>query len=325
MRLTRRNHSNPCWWTAFWNVDYYLHKRARPSEAKDARTQRVFSLNVRANKVLQTVVDKVHVDQGMGQAEITADMARAFCKKYWPSEYKKFDEYMKEHPETLTLDFESQLTGLENGPAYNTLRAVIVKERIDDRVEIAFLSGFAFIQYLRSHAVFTSALRHLKEAGVERFEFFWMIKNAISDPDFLFPMVVPLAVSRWTIYRTEEHMFPLPDTPVLIKRNNLMIALSPRMLAEIDLTIRTPEGSWRIMDGIPRNKYLEFRRRTIANTYKEIIFSDTAILEEWKQTPEFKTRTKMLTNPGVYEDELWVTGWLSMIGPAEQHGGTKIV
>jgi len=272
-------------------------------------------LNVRANKVLSTVVDKVHVDKGVGQAEITADMARAFCKKYYPSEYKKFDRYMKKHPETLTLDFENILTGLENGPAYNTLLTVIMKERIEYSDEIAFLSGFAFIQYLRSHAVFTSALRHLNEVGVERFGFFWMIKNAISDTDFLYRMVLPLVVSRWTIYRTEEHMFPLPDTPVLIKRDNLMIALSPRMLAEIDLTIYNTEGSWRINDGIPKSKYWEFRRRTIANTYKEIIFSDEAVLEEWRQTPEFKSRIIAMANPEANVEALWVTGWFSMKGP----------
>jgi hypothetical protein len=265
--------------------------------------------------VLPTIVDKVHVDQDVGLAEITPDMARAFCKKYHPSEYRKIDRYMKQHPETLTLDFENVLTGLENCPAYDALRAVIIKGRIDNRDEIANLSSFIFIQYLRSHAVFTSAIRHLKEVGVERFEFFWLLKNALSDPDFLYGMVVGLATSRWIIYKTNKHMFPLPDTPALIKPNNLMIALSPRMLAEIDLSMRNDEGSWREKDGIPKSKYREFRRRTIANTYKEIVFCDDSVLEEWRQTPEFKTRTKLMANPEANAEALWVTGWLSLIGP----------
>lgn len=315
MRLTKRNHSNPCWRTAFWNVDYFLRKQNRSSETLDVRKQHVFSLNVKADKVLPTIVDKVHVDQGVGLAEITPDMARAFCRKYHPSEYKRFDRYMKMHPETLTIDFENVLTGLENCPAYGALREVIVKERIDNRDEITNLSGFAIIQYLRSHAVFRSALGHLNEVGMERFEFFWILKNVLSNPDFLYKMIAPLATSQWTIYRTREHMFPLPDTPALIRPNDLMIALSPRMLAEIDLTIRNPGGSWRETDGIPKSKYWEFRRRTIGNTYKEIVFCDGSVLEEWRQTPEFKTRARLMANPEANVEALWVTGWLSLIGP----------
>lgn len=296
-------------------MDYFLNKQGGQSRTLEARKQRVFSLNIRANKVLLMSVENVHVDKDVGQAEITPDMARAFCKKYRPSEYKSFDEYMKDHPVTLILDFESQLTGLENGPAYNTLRAVILKERIDNRDEITNLSCFGFIQYLRSHAVFTSALRHLKDAGVERFEFYWLMKNAISDPGYLYLMVIRLATSRWTIYKTREHMFPLPDTPALIKPNNLMMALSPRMLVEIDMTIHNEEGAWCEVDGIPKNKYREFRRRTIANTYKEIIFSEDSVLEEWRQTPEFKARTRLIANPEADPEALWVTGWLSLIGP----------
>jgi L-amino acid N-acyltransferase YncA len=44
----------------------------------------------------------------------------------------------------------------------------------------------------------------------------------------------------------------------------------------------------------------EYRKRCISNTFKEIIFNDKAILEEWKKTSEFKKRMKLISNTKSY-------------------------
>jgi hypothetical protein len=67
----------------------------------------------------------------------------------------------------------------------------------------------------------------------------------------------------------------------MMDRDSLMAPLSPRLLLEIDLNVRRPEQYRRIRDDIPGHKLGEFQRRSIANTFKEIIFHDPQILEQW--------------------------------------------
>jgi len=71
--------------------------------------------------------------------------------------------------------------------------------------------------------------------------------------------------------------------------------LSPRLLAEIDLTVQAPEDKWIVRDGISGSKYREFRRRSIQNTFKDIVFSEIAELTTWKALPEFRSRMRDLS------------------------------
>src|SRR5262245_2654371 len=105
-----------------------------------------------------------------------------------------------------------------------------------------------------------------------------MLKPVWADRVALARATTPFACARWTLYRTERHAFPLCDSPVMINRDNVMMTLSPRLLAEIDLTVQAPEDKWFVRDGISGSKYREFRRRSIQNTYKDILFPDASEL-----------------------------------------------
>ena len=76
----------------------------------------------------------------------------------------------------------------------------------------------------------------------------------------------------------------------MIDRDNVMMAMTPRLLAEIDLTVHAPEDEWVVRDGISSSRYREFRRHSIQNTFKDIIFPDAEELENWKALPEFRNR-----------------------------------
>jgi hypothetical protein len=59
-------------------------------------------------------------------------------------------------------------------------------------------------------------------------------------------------------------------------------------------------------------KLAEFRRRTIGNTFREIIFSDRSVLEYWQSTPEFRRRWETIRDVKSYnrlveesEREIW--------------------
>ncbi len=302
MPLTKRNHTNPCSWTAYWNNDYFENSFSSSKKSLNPRKQIIFSLNIKANKVYRASVRDVHYEEGIGIAEITAEAAKKFCIKYFPKEYKRFSKYMKKHPESLILEGESLFNAIENTPSYKTVHEVIKKDRIETREEIVFLAGFIFFQHIRSHAILHSALEQINKMGIERFEYYWLLKQAITNPDYMYNLILPLATSQWIIYKAKDHILPLPDTPVLIKPGNVMISLSPRMLVDIDLKKRFIEGNWKEIDKIPKNKVREYKKRAISNTYKEIIFNDKFILEKWRNTTEFKNRVKLLSNSKTYSE-----------------------
>jgi hypothetical protein len=76
-----------------------------------------------------------------------------------------------------------------------------------------------------------------------------------------------------------------------------MAPLSPRLLLEINLNISRPEQFWRLQDDIPKHKIAEFRRRSIANAFKEIIFSDSQVLHQWLSSEHSMARIAALREP----------------------------
>ncbi len=82
----------------------------------------------------------------------------------------------------------------------------------------------------------------------------------------------------------------------MINRDTVMVVLSPRLLLEIHLNTLAPEDDWTVRDGINSSKFREFRRRTIENGFRELIFSDREKLEDWSKTPGFKDRNSALDN-----------------------------
>ena len=131
----------------------------------------------------------------------------------------------------------------------------------------------------------------MNSIGMPKWEYFWLLKNAWGNKLFLARAVTALASSQWILYVTENHTFPLCDSPVMVRQNTLMIILSPRILLEINLNEPTPETKWTVRKGINNSKFREFRRRSINNSFKEIIFHNRDELEMWKNTREFKARS----------------------------------
>lgn len=68
--VTKRTHFNPCFWTAYWNNSYY-EKAVSAGVKNNCRTQELFSLNIRAGKILPTTPEKSHYEKFLGLSEIT--------------------------------------------------------------------------------------------------------------------------------------------------------------------------------------------------------------------------------------------------------------
>lgn len=294
MNLTRRNHYNPCFWAALWNESHYLRVISNAAAGSSARAQRVHALNIRSGAIYRTAVENVHFDKSLGLAEMTPDSMKSFCRRRFPGEYAQFAKYIDEHPDTLTMDFENILAGTErHGHTY--LLDAARNGGFSSVEHKGFVTCLVIIQAMRSHEFMATMVGRAAAAGIDKWEYFWLLKGMWADRSALARAVAPLACARWTLYRTARHVFPLCDSPVMINRDNVMVTLSPRLLAEIDLTVHEAEDRWTVRDGISTSKYREFRRRAIQNTYKDILFSDEPEATHWSALPEFRRRMRLLS------------------------------
>jgi hypothetical protein len=297
--FTKRNHYNPCFWTGLWNPDYFEACKRGDIRTKKARKQNVFALGVLANKVYLTKVDRVHYAEGLGIAEVTPDAMKQFCKKRFPEQYEKLACYVDENPESLFMDFEGTLTGVEHKGGYDLLIEAAMLGDFSSSEHKGFITCLLVIHAMRSYEMMASMVEMSENIGMPKWEYFWLLKNAWANQFVLARATVALACARWTLYRTDDHRFPLCDSPIMMGQDSIMAVLSPRLLVEIDLNVASSEDAWVIRDGISFSKYREFRRRSIGNTFREIIFHDSKELECWRDTPEFKARLRSLADPTV--------------------------
>jgi hypothetical protein len=297
-KFTDKNHYNPCFWTAHWNPDYFRAVKrnlARP-RARDAA---VFALSVKANKVFQTTCKDVHYDKHLGVADITVEAAKDFCRRRRPEKYAAFEQRMKEHDYDVFMDFEEFFGGIEKLTPYQTLLKVIKTNTVSGVVDKSHLAHFVVWQNLRSHGVMNATLERDGKAGIHKFESFIGLRWMLENQDFMYRHVLPLTLSSWTLFQLEADTFPLSDSAVSIKQNNIMVALSPRHLLEIDLTAQAAGCLHR--NRIDPPTLAEFRRRTLGNTFREIIFSNRKVLEDWRSDKVFQERVEIIRTMPSYE------------------------
>ena len=261
-KFTNRNHYNPCFWTALWNEAYYLKYCSDGVNTDSAREQCVYSLNLRANKILQTKVEQVHFHTNLGVAEITPESMLKFCARWHPDKYDSMREYLAVHPDVLYLDFEEVLTGVEKAAKYPYLMQAAKLGALESVEHKGFLICLLIIHAMRSFEFMAVTVDRMNSVGVDKWEYFWLLKNLWSNPNFLDGAVIVPMLGEWTFWRTSHHAFPLCDSPVMIGDESLMAVLSPRLLLEIDVNIGHDEHFWQVRDAIPLHKYAEFRRRS---------------------------------------------------------------
>ena len=270
----------------------------------EPRKQQVYQLNLHADRILLTKFDNVHFHKDLGIAEITPDSMKRYYKRNRPAEYDIFCDYLKSHPESLFVDFEETLTGIEQLGGYDSLIDAIRNGGVTSVEHKGYLSIVLIIHAMRSYEMMTSMVEYAAINGMDKWEYFFFLKDSWADAQLLARAVTPMAQGRWTFYKTTEHSFPICDSPVLVNANSVMAILSPRLLLEIDLNVPKEEGYWEYKDGISFSKYREFRRRAISNSFNDILFHDPKELEEWRKLPEYKERRSVITDIELRKSEL---------------------
>jgi hypothetical protein len=299
VKLAKRNHYNPCFWTALWNPDYYRAMISGAGHAGSARTQKVYVLSVKSAKIFQSTVENVHYDKNLGVAEISREAAEEFARRYHPDRYEQFVRDNADATYPVFIDLEQLLSKLETLPLYQVLIDVVRRERIGTPEEKAYLGCFVLLHFLRSHAIMNSMIEWHEELQIHKLEHFVTLKWLLSDQEILLSYVLPLVARSWTLFVTDEDAFPLCDSPILVKPESVMVALSPRLMLEVQRLIPAGENEWRIRRSVNPRKVEEFRRRTIGNTFREII-GDRQILERWRSAPEFCHRVAAMKDAKHY-------------------------
>lgn len=149
--FTNINHYNPCFWTALWNTAYFDAYRAGDTAGKESRKQVVYALNLRCDKILETTVECVHYQKGLGIAEITAESAKAYVSRAFPDELHEWVKVLNENPETVYLDFEDLLSGMEGQHAYLALMKASMRGGLESAEHKGFICCFLVLHAMRSY------------------------------------------------------------------------------------------------------------------------------------------------------------------------------
>ncbi len=294
MPITKDNHYNPCFWTAYWNSEYYFKKKNDPNFKGKAREQVIFSLNLKSNKILSTKVDNVFYEKGSGIARITKKEMLDYCKRNVPSEYQDVSDYYEKNPQDTFIDFENHFTGIEN-VIRDVLESIIKTRNIKDISDKTYLSFIIFFQILRNHNTLKEFENYFDSKSLPKFELFINLKNTLSSNEAIWGLILPILSSKWTLYRLKRNRLPLSDNPVLIRPLHIFMALAPDLLIEIDLKKKVSvDNICKISNNLSLLKLREFKKRTITNSSREIIFGDSRLLEKWQKSSAYKKHRKYL-------------------------------
>ena len=260
----------------------------------EPRKQVVHSLNLYSGRIYPTTIERVHFQKGLGVAEITPESAVNYCEKWFAEKVAELKDYVATNPKNVYMDFEEILEGMEKQHAYQALMRAARIGNFESVSHKGFVACFLLIHAMRSIELMTTATRRAAANGMAKWEYLKLLRDTWCNPSALACAVLVPAFSEWTLWRTAEHTFPLCDSPMMLDRDSVMAVLSPRLLLDINLNVSRPESYWRIRDELPRNKLAEFRRRSIGNTFREIIYHDTSVLREWMKSEHAKRRMERL-------------------------------
>lgn len=298
MRPTKRNHINPCFWTALWNETYF-NNFVNGKNAKKARDQKVYTLDFRSPRILFKKVDDVHFVENLGL--ILADGYDLVRSIYIFNTDKVHFSKSKEvvHISEIDLnahyllDVEKDFTLLEEFAGYKQVLKTAIKGIIDNEEDRIYLACFLIFHQLRSEKFITSLINEYKQMNNPKLEGFLKFRNIISNHKDIYNAVLPLIHSRWTIIKTKDFMFPLSDNPIMKLNQTIWVVISPKHLLEIDTSKKYP-GRVKYKEEINTFKYNTLRKTIINNTYREIIFTDIKKPKNWKKSAAYIQRKKSL-------------------------------
>lgn len=271
MAITKKNHYNPCFWTAYWNFKYLDFKKANPNQTKPVREIELFALNLSSNKILLTKTENIFFEKKAGIASI-----------------------MLNDGGEGTFDFENHFTIMEDCYRKSLENLILYTNKVDDE-EKARLTSFIVFQILRHPSMLNPMEILFRNCGMTKSEMLISLKQKLSSVTETIKLSIPFLLPKWTIYKVSKNIFPLSDNPMLFENGTLMFAISPDILIEMNLNEKgTKIQGCRIKTKISYLKYRKFINRTIRSATREIVFGNTELLEKVRKSSEYKKHLKKI-------------------------------
>lgn len=292
MNPTKRNHINPCFWTAFWNPDYYT-SYIKDDSQKRHREQKVYSLEFKAPKILFKKVEDIHFIEGLGIAYLNGKELSELNNVNSPRTNQEIDKSSINYEDAFFIDFENHFTELEKIGGYDRIRKVIKTNKIENREDKIYLSCFIITHQIRGFKFLARLFKKYEEGENKKLQSFLHLRSVISNPDLLDSVIRPIVESKWTLYTSREFKFPLSDNPIIYDAGLTWIPLSPKHLLEIDNTKKS-KSAIIYKSGINDIKFSRFKKVLIMNTFDSIISHDKNFLEKIRKSNSWQRRKKHL-------------------------------
>jgi hypothetical protein len=271
------NHFIPCYWTAYWNIEYLSAKRNNEN-TKSSRKIEISYFNLKANKILKAKAEKIFVDKYRGLAILETESDLKKIKDNFIIHNKDMDY---ENPsDLLLLDFENHFTEYENISKPALIRTILSKT-IKDIEDKTFLAQFFILQNIRNPIILNKRLDFLEKSGKSKIDLLLEVRDFFTNKNKLENLILPIVFCKWVVYSVKDYIFPISDKPILDYKNHIFVPLAPDILIEIQLNNRTEDiASYNYK--ISTLKYLNFKNRVIKNVNNEIV-GNTELLMKWRK------------------------------------------
>ncbi len=291
MKITKRTHYNPCFWTALWNQQYYKAVENQKNASVRAREQKVYSLNLFNNEVQHKVTDQVFFEKHLGLVSFNEKDIEQFIKRNYPEDAEE-RKILFEKQDSI-MDFESLFSTIEESPAYLNLISLVKDKVIKDLEEKGNIATFILVHRIRSHVMINSFVEFGKQIGSSKLEHFIHMKWMLQDFEFMKNIISRYLIGHWIIFTSKESI-PLIDSPICINNGEILCVLNPYQVLLIDLNNITNQIQYKTVEN--DNQIKQFQNILISNTYREIVFTNKIQAEEWRKSTEWSKRRDLILN-----------------------------
>jgi hypothetical protein len=290
--MTEKNHYNPCFWTAFWNKEYYENYMQSQGKSLKAREQIVNCLIVKNGEVKKLKTENIFFNRNQGIAKINEESIANFINGINSEQKTKLLNTIIETTNSY-IDFENNFSAIEKKVGYPLLLKIIQFGTLNkncEKLELAFLILF---HNIRNPLSFNSMVRDYKNCGIEKFEIFLNFKNDFFlKKEIIAKSIMLLSAFKWILHESNDKSIPLGDCAIFRERSNLFFILSPKLILEI--TDELSPFSEVLKVKLEDNKYYKIINRIVFTSYNHIIAIEESILSEIANSFDFKNQQKIV-------------------------------
>ncbi len=297
IRITKRTHYNPCFWTALWNQQYYEAVENQKHDSLRVRDQKVYTLNLYNNEVQQKKTDQVFFEKHLGVVNFNENDIEQFVNRNYPKDAE--EKLMSIEKRELIIDFENHFTAFEKSPAYLNLISLVKDKRIKNLEEKGNIATFLILHNLRNHVIINSFVEFGKQVGSSKLEHFIHMIRILLDSEFMKNLIYRYSIGHWIIFTSKEP-FPLIDSPICKNNGEIFCVLNPFQAISINLNNPTNQILYKTVDNI--NQSMQIKKILISNTYREIVFTNESQAEMWKKSNEWGKRRKLIQNKKTFSE-----------------------